>query len=68
MGLPKPYFDRSKFDGWSHEEMVDAYIGLYFRVMNLEGKVARLDNENRDSGEWYINGQPAPHTPADGQW
>lgn len=68
MGSPKPYFDRSKFDGWSHEKMVDAYVSMYFRVMNLEGAVARLDNEDHDSGEWYTNGQPAPHTPADGQW
>jgi len=39
MGLARPRFDRKQFDGWSHEKMVDAYIGARMYAMDLEAEV-----------------------------
>ncbi len=68
MGLAKPYFDRSKFDGWSHDKMVDAYIGVASQVVQLKAEIAQLKGSTESRETWYSTGQPMPYTPADGQW
>ena len=68
MGLARPYFDRSIFDSWSHEKMVDAYVGAQTRVVQLEAEVARWRELAKSREEWHGTGQPTPYKPADGQW
>jgi len=42
MGLAKPYIDRRQFDDWSHERMVDAYVGVRIYAIDLEKEVDEL--------------------------
>jgi hypothetical protein len=68
MGLARPYFDRNRLKGWTHDQLVDAYVGARTRVMQLEAEVQQLRASNGSSEDWHCTGQPTPYKPADGQW
>jgi len=42
MGICNPHIDRRQFDEWSHQKMVDAYIGAKVEVMELKREVISL--------------------------
>ena len=38
----RAHFDRSVFDGWTHEEMVDAYVGARTEVLQLQVQLEEI--------------------------
>lgn len=44
------------------------HMGTFSLVGDLWAEVKHLRKEISDKAEWHCTGQPAPYTPADGQW